>query len=81
MQANHVADRARAQLDLRKPIADYTLVNLTLRRVNVLPNLDLAVALRNVTDEDAREPSSGEIADDYPLESRSAWLELQYRFN
>lgn len=81
VQANHVADRARAQLDVRKPIADYTLVNFTLRRANVLPNLDFAVALRNATDEDAREPSSGEIADDYPLESRSAWLELQYRFN
>jgi iron complex outermembrane receptor protein len=40
-----------------------------------------AADLRNLTDEDAREPSSGEIADDYPLESRSIWLELRYRFN
>lgn len=80
-QMNHVADRARAYTDPRKQVADYTLVNFTLHHLNVVPNLDLSVAIRNATNEDAREPSSGEIAEDYPLESRSAWLELQYRFN
>jgi hypothetical protein len=30
--------------------------------------------------EDAREPSNGTIAEDYPLESRNIWLELKYLF-
>lgn len=80
-QLNWVADRQRAVSDLRPDISDYTLLNFTLRRKNILPGLDASFALRNVTDEDAREPSSGEIADDYPLEARSAWLELRYNFN
>ncbi|HCS63871.1 MAG TPA: TonB-dependent receptor [Cellvibrio sp.] len=80
-QLNWVGDRQRAATDLRADISDYTLVNVTLRRKKITPNLDVSLALRNLTDEDAREPSSGEIADDYPLESRSVWLELRYNFN
>lgn len=80
-QLNWVADRQRAVTDLRPNIGDYTLLNVTIRRKNITPKLDTSLAIRNLTDEDAREPSSGEIADDYPLESRSIWLELRYRFN
>lgn len=80
-QLNWVADRQRAVADLRPEISDYTLVDVTLRRKNILPKLDVSLALRNLADEDAREPGSGEIADDYPLESRSIWLELRYSFN
>ena len=76
-----VGDRQRAVGDARPAIDDYTLLNLTLRRKNVVPDLDLSIAMRNLTDEDAREPSNGTIADDYPLESRSVWLELKYLFN
>lgn len=75
-----VGDRQRAAGDERPAIDDYALLNLTLRRKNILPNLDLSIAMRNLTDEDAREPSNGTIADDYPLESRSMWLELKYLF-
>lgn len=80
-QLNWVGDRQRAATDLRADVSDYTLLNVTLRRKKITPNLDASLALRNLTDEDAREPSSGEIADDYPLESRSIWLELRYSFN
>lgn len=80
-QLNWVGDRQRAAADLRADISDYTLVNVTLRRKNIMPDLDASLSLRNLTDEDAREPSSGEIVDDYPLESRSIWLELRYSFN
>ncbi len=84
-QLNWVGDRQRALAvapALQRPdIDDYTLVNLTLRRKNILPDLDASFVMRNLTDEDAREPSSGEIAEDYLLESRSFWLELRYNFN
>lgn len=79
-QVNWVGDRQRASGDIRPDIADYTLIGATLRRQNLFPNLDVSVAVRNMTDEDAREPSNGLIAEDYPLESRSAWLELKYLF-
>ncbi len=79
-QVYWVGDRHRAADDNRAAIDDYALVNLTLRRKNLLPNLDLSLALRNLTNEDAREPSNGTIAEDYPLESRNIWLELKYLF-
>lgn len=80
-QLNWVGDRTRAAGDLRPAIADYTLVNLTLHRKNILPELDLSLAVRNLANTDAREPSSGSIPDDYPLESRTVWLGLTYSIN
>jgi iron complex outermembrane receptor protein len=77
-QFNWVGDRKRAASDSRSEIDDYTLVDLTWRWKNIVKNLDLAFALRNVFDEDAREPSSGQIPDDYPLEGRNAWVELKW---
>ena len=77
-QLNWIADRARAPDDLRSPIDNYKLLNLTLNRKNILPELDLSLAVRNATNEDAREPSSGTIVNDYPLETRSFWLGLTY---
>jgi iron complex outermembrane receptor protein len=79
-QVEWVGDRNRAAGDARKPVDDYTLVNFTLRRNNIVPDLDIAFAVQNAMDADAREPSSGVIAEDYPLESRSAWIELTYSF-
>lgn len=77
-----IGDRARAATDTRSEIDDYTLVNLTLRIDSVLnKNFQLAISCRNIFDEDAYEPSSGTIADDYPLASRSVWVELSYRFD
>jgi outer membrane receptor for ferrienterochelin and colicins len=79
-QLNWVGDRQRAAGDSRPVIADYTLLNFTLHRKQILRDLDLSFAIRNATDENASEPSSGTIPEDYPLESRSAWLGLTYTF-
>jgi len=77
---NWVGERARPQGDSRPPIADYTWVNFTLRRQELLNNLDISLTLRNAANVDAREPSSSSIPDDYPLESRSLWLGVNYLF-
>ncbi len=77
-QLDWVGDRHRAVGDNRPKINNYTLLNITLHRKNIFPDLDASIALRNATNVDAREPSSGTIPGDYPLESRSAWLELKY---
>ncbi len=79
-QVDWVADRARALGDIRPEIANYTWINFTLRAKDIAPDLDLSLAVRNATDADAREPSSGRIVKDYPLESRSGWVELKYSF-
>lgn len=82
-QLNWVADRQRAPSDMRPAIDNYTLVNLTLHWKDISPGLDLSLAVRNATDANAREPSAGDtmpvaIPEDYPLQSRSFWLEIKY---
>lgn len=80
-QLDRVSDRPRVITDTRAPVDDYTWINVTLRAKDILPSLDVSLAVRNATDADAREPSSGRIAEDYRLEARSAWMELRYKFN
>jgi outer membrane receptor for ferrienterochelin and colicins len=80
-QVNWVGSRQRITADTREEIDDYFLVDMTLHRQAIMAHLDLNVAVRNIFDEDAREPSDGiKIIDDYPLEGRSLWCELRYRF-
>ena len=80
-QINWVADRHRAASDTRPEIDDYLLVDMSLQRKSLFKHLDIKMSIRNLFDEDAYEPSDGtKISDDYPLESRSIWCELSYRF-
>jgi len=79
-QYHLIADRHRANGDTRPDIKDNDLVNLTLRRKNIDKHWDIALAMRNVFDEDVREPSQSSIPNDYPMESRSIWGELRYKF-
>ncbi|MFO1388443.1 TonB-dependent receptor plug domain-containing protein [Cellvibrio sp.] len=79
-QVELVADRVRAPIDNRPEIQDYTWVNFTLRAKDLFQDLDLSLAVRNAANANAREPSSGRIARDYPLESRSGWVEFKYSF-
>ncbi len=84
-QINWVGDRVRAANDSRSSIDDYTIVDFTVRRQNIYKSFDIAFGIRNVFDEDAREPStpSGQlvpIPDDLPLEGRSFWAEVRYQF-
>jgi iron complex outermembrane receptor protein len=83
-----IGERNRAEGDSREEIDDYHLVNLTLRRTNIAQNWDVAVAVRNLFDEDAREPSPYDskapqgsfIPNDYPMEGISFWAELRFHF-
>ncbi|MES9852051.1 MAG: TonB-dependent receptor [Candidatus Thiodiazotropha sp. L084R] len=72
-----VGNRERARDDTRNEIDDYSIVNLTLRRKKLFEHLDLAMAVRNLFDEDVREPSTTVIPDDYPMSSREIWAEVQ----
>ncbi|MBI3773243.1 MAG: TonB-dependent receptor [Gammaproteobacteria bacterium] len=80
-QVNWVADRARAtETPARAEIGDYTTVDAALRYAPVNNSWELAAGIRNLFDQDAREPSNGSIPDDYPLEGRGGYLEARYHF-
>jgi outer membrane receptor for ferrienterochelin and colicins len=79
-QFKWIGGRERAQGDTRADIDDYALADLTLRRKNIRKHWDLAVAVRNLLDEDAREPTGTAIPDDYPMAGRSWYAEVRYHF-
>ena len=75
-----IGDRKRAVGDTRDDVPDYSLVGLTLRRKNILKHWDLAVAGRNLLDEDVREPTRSSIPGDYPMPGRSVFAEARLYF-
>lgn len=79
-QVNRVMSRVRAMGDGRADIADYTVVNMTLRRKNVMDGFDVGLIIHNLLDADVREPSPapGFIRDDLPMPGRSAYVEFRY---
>lgn len=86
VNANHIADRKRAPNDIRDEIDDYTLFNTTISyRISALDML-ATLSVKNIFDEDAREPSSVDpsgtaaIPNDYPLQGRSVWLGAEFNF-
>lgn len=76
-----IADRKRREGDLRPPVDDFALMDFAVKRKNILPQLDASLVVKNIANADAREPGSSEISDDYPLESRSVWLQVSYQFD
>ncbi|SEA11700.1 iron complex outermembrane recepter protein [Desulfuromusa kysingii] len=79
-QLNWIAERKRSQDDSRKQLDDYSLVNLNLSRKNIYNHWDFSLAIKNLFDENATEPSNITIYDDYSLEERSIWAQIRYRF-
>lgn len=84
-QANRIMGRHRQVDDPRPPTKNYTLVNLTLRHQASHNGFGYALAVRNLFDADAREPSpwagpTGTIPNDLPLAGRSFYIEASYVF-
>jgi outer membrane receptor protein involved in Fe transport len=91
-QLNWIIDRDRVAGDNRPDIGDYSLVDLTVRRKNLKDHWEIAFAVRNLFDSDAREPSQAMparepgqampalIPDDLPLAGRSFFGEIRFRF-
>lgn len=81
-QINYVADRKRALNDPRPPLDDYVSVDMNFRYKPSRKDYELALIIKNLLDEDIREPSltPGLIPNDLPragrvvtLEYRQAW--------
>jgi outer membrane receptor for ferrienterochelin and colicins len=82
VNVNAVLDRDRPATDPRPPVDDYSIVNLILRRENIVKQLDVAFSARNLLDEDAREPSDSptSIPFDIPTPGQSFYGELRFQF-
>ena len=75
-----IGDRQRAEDDLREEIKDNSIANMTLRRKNITQHVDLTFSVRNIFNEDIREPTTSDIPNDIPMESRAIYAELIYHF-
>ncbi len=81
LTAQHVAGRKRTLTDRRNPVDDYTLVNLGLYKKALVKNLSASLSVSNIFNEDAREPISDVIINDYPVANgRSLNLNFTYQF-
>lgn len=78
-QFNWVAGRKRTVGDLRPPVADYKLIDLSLR--TNAGAWEVSGSIRNLMNVDAREPSfaPGSITNDIPLPKRSFYLQVMYK--
>jgi iron complex outermembrane receptor protein len=84
LRANRVMDRNRISGDLRAPVGDYTLLDISLRKV-LNNSFELALIVTNAFDQDAREPSPNSdpmpfIPNDLPLQGQAILGEIRYSF-
>lgn len=70
----------RAPLDDRPPVDSAAVWNLTLRRLNLLPGLELALNVRNLFDKAWSSPAWIRVEYDYPAPGRNANLTMRYTF-
>ena len=89
VQANWIMDRNRAEGagDFRSDVDDYALVDLTIRRKSLWDHVDVALIVKNLFDEDAREPSLAggvgapvPIENDLPLAGQQVLAEIRYHY-
>jgi len=88
-QLNWVGERDRRYYDSRDPLDAYTSIDVTVRRKDWKQAWDFALSIRNLLNEDRREPTSGlinektgfiSIPNDIPLAERSIYVEARYRY-
>ncbi len=77
-----IADRPRAINDIRSPMKDYVLTDVILRYKGLKNNWNIAIGVRNLFNEDAREPTTVNIGvtNDLPLPRRELFGEIRYMF-
>ena len=78
---NYVADRKRQPGDTRAPLADYTTVDLALRRERVFGNWELRASVANLFNTNVLEPTlwstnSANLPNDLPMPGRTWYLQL-----
>lgn len=87
-QLNWVGEQKRVPEDTTRTekIPHYTTVDLTMKQLNVVDNLDITLSIHNLFDRQVIEPSPisslpfGGPASDFPMEGRNLYAELSYSF-
>lgn len=84
-QVKWIGDRPRAVGDPRSKISDYSIFDFTLRRMAIKDQWEVAFSVRNLFDNDAREPSlwngkAALIPNDLPLAGRNFYGEIRFHF-
>ncbi|MEK7990945.1 MAG: TonB-dependent receptor, partial [Thiotrichaceae bacterium] len=77
---NWVADRDRPAGDERLELKNYTELDFTLRYAARQKPWNIALGVRNLLDEDRREPSDPRLVGDYPKAGREWFGEVRYKF-
>lgn len=83
VECKRVQDRERDVTNVsenRSAALDAQWCNTHLRQTGWLPGLDVGLRVSNLFDRDNYAPANPSIADDYPLEGRSVWLDFTYHF-
>lgn len=82
VQLNRVMNRKRAPDDPRPTVDDYSTVDWTVRADRIFPTWELALSVRNLTDEEVYEPSlsPGYITYDLPQGGRTYFAEVRKQF-
>ncbi|WP_292937367.1 TonB-dependent receptor [Noviherbaspirillum sp.] len=80
-QINRVMDRKRTAGDIRPPVPDYTMVDVTVRSNAGSAPWTFSASVRNLFNATVLEPSlaPGTIRYDLPMAPRAFWLQLVYR--
>ena len=77
---NWISSRGRLASDPRSTLAGYHTVDLLLRRTDIFGRGEIGFMVRNLLDQERREPSPQSIPNDYPLEGRSYSATLKLHF-
>ena len=72
-----IMDRKRLTSDFREDIKNYNWTNISVT-YKITNEWSAQVTAKNIFDADAFEASDGQIAGDYPLNSRGYWLTVNY---
>lgn len=80
LSSRGVMDREREDFDQRRKVSDYWLTSLNLQYN--YKNWNLNTAIKNLLNDDIREPSSvaSLISGDFPMNERNGFIELSYQF-
>jgi iron complex outermembrane receptor protein len=81
-QFNYIGERRRPPGDTRDDLDEYTVFDLTLRRIASMDQWELAGGVRNLFNSSPEEPTSADlnISNDLPLERRNAFVEFRFNF-